>query len=277
MTISHRKGLFAGTTTIASIALACITSLGISPVRADSATSSGGPAIIRSILLFPIANNAGAPAAEIGPLIDDAVRLRLASVNRFRITRFSRLLPSVQQGMKDRELTSDDVAAPFGDTDRDQPRAAKIAQRMDVDAYFVGELDSYSVDTAGKTVSLQITGSLYFTQTGEVAKSVGTSVTDKAVSQSEQIDAVVQSGVNDAAGQIASSINGLPVETASVISSSQRGHHSVGAAPLLVAVIGGAILYAALHHDSSSGGGSSSSSGGTTTGSTGGPPPPPTP
>jgi hypothetical protein len=239
--------------------------------RADDTASAPAGANIRSVLLFPIANNAGATASDVGPMIDDAVRLRLASVDKFKVSRFSRLLAAVQQGLADKELTEEDVQSPFADDDKDQPRAAKIAQRVGVDAYFVGNLDSYKADPVTKTVTLQVTGSLYFTESGVSAKSVGTSVTAKAEDPTDQLDTVVQSAVNDAAGQIAASINAIPLASMStVVDTSQHGQ-KLGGGSLLLALLGGALIYAAFHHDSSSNGGSSSGTGG---GSTGPPPPP---
>jgi hypothetical protein len=247
--------------------------------RADVSAPSQPPGDnIRGLLLFPLANGAGASAQAIAPMIDDAIQLRLASVNKFKVTRYSRRLPSVQVALQDRDLTSEDTAPPFGDSDKDQPRAAKIAARMDVDAYFVGDLDSYTVDPVTKTVTLQITGSVYMTQSGVAAKSVGTSVTAKPETPSDQIDTVVQYAVDDAAGQIVSSINSIPQATP-VVASSPQHSSSIGSGSILLAVLGGALLYAALHHDNSSSGGGGGSSGGTggSTGGTGGVPPPPPP
>ena len=76
--------------------------------------------------------------------------MKLETVNKFKITRFSRLLPSVQRGVDDKDLVEDDLKAPFADDDTDKPRAAKIATRLDTDAYFIGNLESYSVDAANR-------------------------------------------------------------------------------------------------------------------------------
>jgi len=272
MTILNRKGITAGT--LAGISMAMIAGIGAVAAKADSAkqSDSSGGVSIRSIVVFPIANDAGSAADAVSPQIDDAVRLRLDSVNKFKVTRFSRLLPTVQRGLEDKDLTEQDVAAPFGDDDKDQPRAAKIAQRMDVDSYFVGNLDSYKADTTTKTVTLQVTGTLYFTQSGGSAKTVGASVTEKPQNASDDMSTVIQAAVNDAAGQIASGINGLQVTPPPVVIKSTEHRQSLNGGGLLIAIAAGALIYAATHHDNSSG---SSSSTGTGTGGTGGPPAPP--
>jgi len=272
MTILNRKGITAGT--VAGISVAMIAGIGAVAAKADSAkqTDASGGVSIRSIVVFPIANNAGTGADDISSKIDDAVRLRLDSVNKFKVTRFSRLLPTVQRGLEDKELTEQDVVAPFGDDDKDQPRAAKIAQRMDVDSYFVGNLDSYKADATTKTVTIQVTGTLYFTQTGGSAKTVGASVTEKPQNASDDMSTVIQAAVNDAAGQIASGINGLQVAPPPVVAKPTVHRQSLNGGGLLIAIAAGALIYAATHHDNSS---SPASSGTGGTGGTDGPPAPP--
>jgi hypothetical protein len=234
-----------------------------SQARADTAVT------VRSILLFPIANTSGAGDA-VGPMIDDAVAMRLATVNKYAIIRYSRLLASVQQGLDDKELTESDVQTPFADDDQSQPRAAKIASRVGADAFFVGSVDSYKADPATRTVSVQVTGNLYSTTTGASIKSVGTSVTGKPIDAGEQLDDVVQGAVNDAASQVASSIDGIP-EAGPAVVTTHNNHWSsakIGSTGTVViaAVIVGAIIYAASHHDNSSSGSSPSNNN---------PPPPP--
>src|SRR3569833_520841 len=272
--IQYRKGIPAKA--VAGISMAMLAGIGALSAKADSAKmDTGGGVSIRSIVIFPIANDAGNGAESIAPRIDDAVRLRLDSVNKFKVTRFSRLLPTVQRGLEDKDLTEQDVAAPFGDDDKDQPRAAKIAQRMDVDSYFVGNLDSYKVDSGTKTVTIQVTGTLYFTQSGASAKTVGASVTEKPSSTADDIDTVVQAAVNDAAGQIASGINGLQVAAAPTVTAPPHHGPSLNGGGLLIAIAAGALIYAATHHDSSSSSPASSSGGNGGNGGGNNPPPPP--
>jgi hypothetical protein len=272
--VSRRRGL--ARTVVAGASAAMLAGLCVNSAKADTPKQSDlGTVSIRSILLFPIANDSGAAGDDVAPKIDDAVRIRLNAVNKFQVTRFSRLLPTVQRGLEDKDLTEQDVQTPFGDTDKDQPRAARIAQRMDVDSYFVGNLDTFKADPTTKTVSLQVTGTLYDTRTGGSAKTGGASVTEKPQSASDNLDTVIQAAVNDAAGQIASGINALPVTPQPVVvQTSQRGH-SISGGSVLLAIAAGALLYAAFHHDSSSSSSSSSTSG---SGSGGGltPPSPPT-
>lgn len=273
MTILYRKGIWPRA--IAGFSAAMMAGLPAASAFGDpQAPDVNGAVSIRSILQFPIANDAGPTADTIAPMIDDAVQLRLDSVNKFKITRFGRLLPTVQRGLSDKDLTEQDVAPPFGDNDTDQPRAAKIAQRMDVDSYFVGNLDSYKADPATKAVTLQVTGTLYFTESGVSAKTVGASVTEKPQNNSEDLDAVIQDAVNDAAGQIAGGINGLQLAPEAV--QAPTGGHSSGitGGGLLIVIAAGALIYALSHHDNNSSSSSSSSSGGSGGGSNGPPPPP---
>ncbi|MGO8673953.1 MAG: hypothetical protein ACLQVD_21660 [Capsulimonadaceae bacterium] len=243
---------------------------------------------IRSILLFPINNNSGAGAREVTSMLDDAIHLRLSAVNRFAITRFRKTMPSVEQGLDDREITEDDVAGPFGDSGSGlggecdlapgQQRALHIAQRLDVDAYFIGDINRYSADPASRRVTVEVTGSLYYTPLGSncpvVAKAIGVSVTEKPLTESEDPDDVRQSAIDNVAGQIASSINSVPEPGSWRTGSGFQARHINAVAAMLYTVVGGAVLYAVLHKDGTGGGGSSPSSS-TTGGTTLTPPPPP--
>lgn len=283
MTISSRTRIMARS--VAGVAAVFAVGLLVSGARADAPNAANAPTTpsLRSILLFPIApaSDAGTDADTIAPRIDSQVLLKLDAVNRFKITEFRRHLATVQEAIADKDLTETDVTPPFSSDD--ETRAAKVAERMAVDGFFVGDLDSYKVDAASKTVTIQVIGTLYAIDysgtTPQVTsvKTVGASVTEKPQAVSDELDTVTQFAVDDAAAQIASAINSVPSATGStVVQGSQRGHAIGAGGAVLLAVAAGAILYAVFHHDSSS----SSSSGGTSSsgsGNSGGSSPPSAP
>lgn len=231
-----------------------------------------GAVDVHSILLFPISNQTkNADFDNVGPLLDDAIRMRLSNVAKFRIQRFSRLLPSIQVALSDKDISSQDIAGPFS-TDDDKDRAAKLTARVGSDAYFLGNVDAVTIDPTSHKTTVVVTGNLYDTNTGESIKSFGVSGVGVPESPTDTGAQVLQLSVNDAASQIAGAINAIPVVNPEANRPRQSSHNSAAGSVALTLLVG-AVLYAAFHHDNSSGGGSSSSGGGG--GGTSGPPPPP--
>lgn len=268
--LERRFAAAAGATAI--LAFSPVSSASAAPAASVQAPMAVGAVDIHSILLFPISNQTGSKDNDnAGPLLDDAIRLRLANVAKFRVQRFSRLLPSVQVALDSKDISSQDVAGPFS-TDQDKERAAKLADRVGSDAYFLGNVESVTTDATTRKVTVVVTGNLYNTQSGETVKSFGVSGNGVPEAATDTATQVLQLAVNDAASQIASSINGIPVmDDRSKQPRAERRKSAAGGAA--VALIAGAILFAAFHHN---GGGSSGSTtgggGGTTT-----PPGPPSP
>jgi hypothetical protein len=256
----------------AILAFSPVSSVSAAPSASVQAPVAVGAVDIHSILLFPISNQSGSKDNDnTGPLLDDALRLRLANVAKFRIQRFSRLLPSVQVALDSKDISSADVAGPFS-TDSDKERAAKLADRVGSDAYFLGNVESVTTDATTRKVTVVVTGNLYNTQSGETIKSFGVSGNGVPESATDTAAQVLQMAVNDTASQIASSINGIPViDDSATRPRAERKKSAAGGAA--VALIAGAILFAAFHHNGNgSSGGSSTGGGGTTT-----PPGPPSP
>lgn len=172
--------------------------------RADNCPS------IRSLLLLPIDNTSGSQADSLPSMIDDAVSLRLSTINRFNVVTFSRMLPAVQQALVDKTITDSDVDTPFGDNGSDQTRALTMARLVGADAFFVANLEVGSVDEADKTVSLQLGGDVYSAKDGSLIKHVSAAVISKALTDTDQIDEVVQSAVDATASQISRCIYAIP-------------------------------------------------------------------
>jgi hypothetical protein len=280
MTISSRKGFKfrQALAILLAMALPAMPLPGfINAARADDSIVKISPANsvnIHSILLFPVSSPNSGDNNSVGSKIDDAIRLRLTSVNKFKVTKFSKFLPSVQRAVDDKDLTGADIAGPFADDDKDQPRADKIAKRLDFDAYFIGNVDTFKADPATRRVSLQLTGTLYFTRKSAAAKSLGSSVNVGPVSNSDQLDDVIQTAINQASSELTSGINSLAQENMTSVSNQGPRARSFGTGALLLAALAGVLVYAAFHHDSSSNGNSSSGSSGGGGGSSpgGGPP-----
>ena len=239
---------------------------------------SAGAVDVHSILLFPISNQSGSKDNDnVGPLLDDAIRLRLANVNKFRVQRFSRLLPSVQVAYSEKDITTQDMQGPFS-TDQDKDRAAKISSRIASDAYFLGNVESVTRDAATQKVTVVVTANLFDTATGESIRSFGVSGAAVPSTPSDTPAQVLQMAVDNAASQVASSINSIPVIPQDTGKRRTAARTSSGGG-VVVALLAGALLYAAFHHgssdNSSSSTGTGGGGGGGGTGGTGGPPSPP--
>jgi hypothetical protein len=239
---------------------------------ADSADTSQS-FNIRSILIFPFVNDAGDPGEAVAGRISDAVKLKLNLVGKLKATSYDHRLSSIERAVNDQVLSRDDVDGPF----TDPQKSGRIASQINTDGYLIGGLESLTVDPNSKKVTLEVTATLYDTQTSVAVRSLGFTGTGVATSASEAQDAVLSDAVNDAASKIAAAINaGAPAATGkTVVKESARGGKSAGGSGVLLALLGAGLLIAAFHHGSSSSSSppSSSGGGGGTTG--GGPPPPP--
>jgi len=231
-----------------------------------------GTVDVHSILLFPISNQSGSKDNDnVGPLLDDAIRLRLANVNKFRVQRFSRLLPSVQVAYSQKDITSTDMQGPFS-TDQDKDRAAKISARIASDAYFLGNVESVTKDATSQKVTVVVTANLFNTDTGESIRSFGVSGAAVPGTPGDTPAQVLQLAVDNAAAQVASSINSIPVVQDTTKKRHAESHRSGGANVVLL-LLAGAVVYAATHHGNSDSSSSSTGTGGG--GGNGGPPNPP--
>ena len=236
---------------------------------------------VKSVLLFPFTNNVpatdptgGAGIDSVSARLEDAIKLKLNVVARYRATSYSRTMASVQRGLDEpKGLTQDDITPPFDDPQK----AGKIATQTATDDFLTGSIASLKNDPATRKVSLTVAAALYDTQTGAAVKTMVVTGYGVSFNASDNPDALLQTAIDDAAGKIVSEMNALTNNRAVMtVADSQRGKSNAGPTILALLLIGlGA--YALSHR--SSGGGSSSTGTTTTTTTptdTGGPPSPPT-
>ena len=146
---------------------------------------------------------------------------------------------------------------------------------MGTDGYLIGTIEALRSDPATRNVSLTVTATLYNSGTGTAARVLAFTGKGVSFNPSDDQDALLQSAINDVAGQIVSALNGT-VSERMVSTDFARGHHSNGGSVLLGILLAAAVGIAigSSHHGSSNNG---SGSTGTTTGTgSSGPPAPPT-
>ena len=248
-----------------------------STIRIPMAPVMAGP--IHSILLFPFASNVSAAGAsgfnvdQVGARVEDAVKMRLNVIGRYKANSFAPSLPQIQRALQEARvegLSENDLEPPYNDPQKTQ----KIAAQVGTDGYLIGSIESLHEDPATRNVSLIVSATLYNSATGTAARVL--SFTGKGVSYNpgDDSDSLLQSAINDVAGQLVSALNGT-VPQRVVSSDSARSHHSNNGAILLGILLAAAIGIAigSSHHHSNN---NNSSSGSTGTGTgTSGPPSPP--
>ena len=235
---------------------------------------------IHSILLFPFASNlpasgnaAGFNPDQIGARVEDAVKLRLNVIGRYKANSFSPSLPQIQRALQEARvegLSENDLQPPYDDAQKTQ----KIAAQVGTDGYLIGTIEALHSDPGTRNVSLTVSATLYSSETGTAYRVLAFTGKGVSFNPSDDPDNLLQSAINDVAGQIVSALNGsLPQERLSPVDSA-RGHHSSGGSVLIGILLAAAVGIAigSSHH----GGGGSSGTGSTTPTGSGGPPNPPT-
>lgn len=223
---------------------------------ADVTTYNSSPTLA-TILLFPFANNAGATASPVGPQLDDAVKLRLNAIGAYKVTSYTKFLPSVQRASVDNVLSQDDLAK----AGADPQVSGKIAAQVATDNYLTGAVETFTADPATRRVKMEVSADLRSTQTGASLRTIAFTGEAGPASASDTLQTVTQKAVNIVAGKIVSSINSGHSEH-SVMAASQRGHSSAGQ-KFLIGVLASSLLIAILSN--SHGSSNNSNSGGTTT------------
>lgn len=234
---------------------------------------------IHSILLFPFASNlpasggaGGFNAEQVGARVEDAVKMRLNVIGRYKANSFSPSLPQIQRALQEARvegLSENDLTPPYDDAQKTR----KIAAQVGTDGYLLGTIETLRADPASRNVSLTVSATLYNSATGSAARVLAFTGKGTSFNANDDQDALLQSAVNDVAGQLVSALNGgLPQERLTPVDSS-RGHHSKGGSILLGILLaaGIGIAIGSSHH----GGGSSIISTGTAPTGSGGPPSPP--
>ncbi len=248
----------------------------LTTARAADVTTYNTSPTVASILLFPFANNAGAPAATIGSQLDDAIKLRLNAIGTYKVTSYTKFLPSVQRASVDNVLSQDDLSK----ASTDPQISGKIAAQVATDDYLTGAVETYTADPVTRRVKMEVSADLRSTQTGAALRTIAFTGEAGPSSAADTLQTVTQDAVNIVAGKIVSSINSGHSEH-SLMAASQRGHSSAGQ-KFLIGVLATSLLIAILsnsHGSSNSGSGGTTSTGttGTTGAGPGGPPPAPTP
>lgn len=235
----------------------------LTPVHAADAVTNNAPSVVSSILLFPFANNAGASAAAVGPQLDDAIKLRLNAIGAYKVTSYTKFLPSVQRASVDNVLSQDDLSKASSDLQV----SGKIAAQVATDDYLTGAVETYTADPTTRKVKVEVSADLRSTQTGSALRTIAFTGEAAPVSASDTLQTVTQQAIDTVAGKIVASINSGR-SGHSVMAASQRGHSSAGQ-KFLIGVLASSLLIAILSNSHGSNGNNSSSGGPVTTGGTG--------
>ena len=187
------------------------TAADLAAVPIPTVPASEGP--IHTILMFPFANKIDASASPngfnadiVGARVENAIKLRLNEIGRYKGDSFSPTLPPIQRAVQDSGvdgLTETDVAPPYDSSQRGR----KLADEIATDGYLLGTIESIKTDEQSRTVSLTITATLYSTQTGQAVKALA--YTGRGISYNTTDDpaALLQSAINDASGHVVSALN----------------------------------------------------------------------
>lgn len=250
-----------------------------SAIRIPMSPAATGP--IHSILMFPFVNAipasgsaAGFNPDQVGARVEDAIKLRLNVIGRYKANSFSPSLPQIQRALQEARvegLSENDLVPPYDDAQKTQ----KIAAQVGTDGYMLGTIEALRTDPSSRSVSLTVSATLYHSATGAAARVLA--FTGKGVSYSagDDPDALLQSAINDVAGQVVSALNGSLPQEQIAPADYKRGRRSNGGSILLGILLATAVGIAigSSHH----GGGGGSTGTGTTPppGGGGGPPSPP--
>ena len=250
-----------------------------SAIRIPTSPVMAGP--IHSILLFPFSNALPASASTggvnpdvIGARVEDAVKLRLNVIGRYKANSFAPSLPQIQRALQEARvegLSENDLQPPYDDPQKTQ----KIAGQVGTDGYLLGTIEAMRVDPNTRNVFLTVSATLYNSETGTAARVLAFTGKGVSYNQADNPDNLLQSAINDVAGQIVSALNGSLPQERLAPADFQRGHHSNGGSILIGILLATAVGIAigSSHHGSSNN--SSSGTGTTTPTGSGLPPNPP--
>lgn len=187
------------------------TAADLAAIRIPTVPVSDGP--VHTILMFPFANKieANAPADgfdadTVGARMENAVKLRLNEIGRYKADSFVPTLPQIQRAVEDsgvNGLTEADVAPPYDSSQRGR----KLADEIATDGYLLGTIEGIKTDEKTRTVSLTVTATLYSTQTGRAVKALAYTGRGVSFSTTDDPAALLQSAINDASGHIVAALN----------------------------------------------------------------------
>ncbi len=263
-------------------------------IRIPTVPVETGP--IHSILLFPFANaipangtSGGFTPEIVGARVEDAIKLRLNVIGRYKANSFSPSLPQIQRALEEARvdgLTEGDVTPPYDDAQK----GTKIAAEVGTDGFLLGTIESITNDPNTRNVTLTVSASLYNSVTGAPVKVLAYTGRGISYNSTDSPDNLLQSAINDVAGHVVSALNAETVKQAEVLPPVDyvRGHKSNGGSILLGILLATGLGFAisSSHHGSSGGSSSTTTTPVTTTPGvpnpptlttgTGGPPGPPT-
>jgi len=216
------------------------------------------------VLVFPFINNAGAAYDALAPEISGSVRIKIDSLGYYRATGYSVLNPSIQRALNVEDTISvADLSAPTASPDT----AEKIEKLVGAPYYLDGNIDSITTDATSGTVTVQLDGTFYETDTGAVVKQAtvtGTAAPSSKVYDPAQIQA---SAIDNATGNLIGTVVGPQFskqEAGTVVSAGNKNNSSRFGAGLLIGLA--IILALVLINNHGGHGGSAPSSNGTSGG-----------
>ena len=271
---------------VAAGAQSAATSADLSAIQMPMSPQASGP--IHTILMFPFANKipASAPANgfdgdTVGAQVEDAIKMRLNVIGRYKADSFSPTLPQMQRAVQESGIagiTETDAAPPY-DT---SAKGRKLADQIATDGYLLGTVEAIDTDPKTRTVSVTIGATLYNTQTGMVVKALAATGHGISYNAADNPTSLLQSAINDAAGHVVSALNADVSQGRQASAPDVRpAHHSKVGTIVLGILLAAAIAIGitASHHSGHNGGGGSGGGGTTppvvTPPVTGGLPPPP--
>ncbi|MGI4791687.1 MAG: hypothetical protein ACRYFS_22935 [Janthinobacterium lividum] len=214
---------------------------------------------IHTILMFPFVNGipASAPANGfngdiVGARVENAIKMRLNVIGRYKADSFSPTLPQMQRAVQDSGLegiSETDIAPPY-DTAQ---KGRKLADQVATDGYLLGTVESITTDTQSRTVSLLITATLYNTETGVAVKVLAASGHGISYNTVDDPAALLQSAINDAAGKVVSALNADTMQGRQAFVPDVRHRHRSNAGTIVLGVLLAAAIaigITAAHHSS---------------------------
>ncbi len=186
------------------------TAADLAAIRIPTVPVSDGP--IHTILMFPFTSKIDANAAggfdadTVGARVENAVKMRLNEIGRYKADSFIPTLPQIQRAVEDsgvNGLTEADVAPPYDSSQRGR----KLADEIATDGYLLGTIESIQTDEKTRTVSLTVTATLYSTQTGRAVKALAYTGHGVSFSTTDDPAALLQSAINDVSGHVVSALN----------------------------------------------------------------------
>lgn len=119
----------------------------------------------QSVMVFPFdAASELQIAPQVAKALADAARDRLQKTGKYNVVVFSERLAPIQRAVEvDQVIKVDQTKPPYGD---DSEKILTLARLVSVDLVLTGMVESYTVDAAGKSVSVVLSAQLIDVKTG---------------------------------------------------------------------------------------------------------------